>query len=112
MGLQEWLQLLVSVGTLFGMIFIIYKSLSDPDIKAANRIDLLTQGCDLRHKSLEELWGEKFSNMEQNISSINKTFILLQENDLKHIENSVSLLETGQTKIFTILDERLPKKNN
>lgn len=110
MTVLQWIQAIGGIVSLIGVLFLIYKQFSDPDVKAANRLDLLSQGCDLRHKSLEDLWGEKFSNMESNINSINKSFLLLQENDLKHIENSISALEKGQEKILTIMDERFPKK--
>ena len=110
MNILQWLQAAGSIVTLIVVIFIIYKTFSDPDIKAANKIDLLTQGCDLKHKALDSLWGEKFTNIENNIVEINKSFAFLQENDLKHVEESVKALELGQERIVTMLNERLPRK--
>lgn len=110
MNFLQWLQVAGSVITLIGVMFIIYKNFTDPDIKAANRIDLLSQGCELKHDSLDKLWGERFSNIESSISTMKNSLMLLQENDLKHIENSISALEKGQERILTIMDERFPKK--
>lgn len=95
-----------SVTTFIGIIFIIYKQFADPDIKAANKIGLLEQGCKLTHANL----NERFDNINSNIDNINKSFMLLKENDMKHIENSVRSLEEGQIKMLTIMEERFPKK--
>lgn len=109
MSLNEVSQIVGLVGsvtTFIGIIFIIYKQFADPDIKAANKIGLLEQGCKLTHANLDE----RFNTINSNIASINNSFLLLKENDMKHIENSVRSLEEGQIKMLTIMEERFPKK--
>ena len=97
---REWVIMVQAFLNFIGIIFLIYKNFSDPDVKAASQIGLLQQGCKLKHERIDE-----------NIETIKKTMNLIQENDLKHIEQEIGGLKENQIKIFTILDERLPSKN-
>jgi len=106
MKVTEIVQLIISAGTLITMIILFYRTFRDPDIKAENDIGLLKQGCQLRHKELDNIVKET----KDSIAGINKTFMLFQENDFKHIELRMTDLEKGQIEIKTILNERLPKK--
>jgi hypothetical protein len=108
MEFKDWLSVIISVCTLATLIIMFYRSYRDPDIKAESDIGLLRQGCDMRHKGLDK----EIEGIHSAISGIEKTFMLFQENDFKHIENSVRGLELKQERIFTILNERLPKKND
>ena len=99
MAIQEIGLILGLSITSVGAIFAIYDRFAKPDIKAANQIDLLKQGCALKHEGIDE----KFQ-------SINETLTLIKENHLAHIETRVTGLEIGQKEIVTILNERLPKK--
>ena len=97
--METKIQLIISIITLLGIFYAIYMSLRNPDISNEKEIALIKQSCGLKHVNLNE-----------NILSINKTLNLIQENDLKHIEGEIRSLKENQIKIFTILDERLPKK--
>lgn len=100
MGILETIGLAIAIATsAIGGLIAIYERFSKPDIKAANQIDLLKQGCALKHEGIDE----KFQ-------VINSTLTLIKENHLKHIEERVTGLEKGQERVITILDERLPKK--
>ena len=54
MEITTWLQLLTSVGTLIGMIFLVYRFFRDPDVKNENTISLLSQGCEIQKKLLSK----------------------------------------------------------
>lgn len=85
------LEIISIVGGIIVMIrFIIdgYKSVFKPSAIQDTEIALLK---------------DKFSIMSTELSSI-------KENHLAHIEKNISDLQIGQTKIFTILQERLPQK--
>jgi phage-related minor tail protein len=84
-----------------------YRTFRDPDIKADKDIDLLKQGCQLRHVGIDK----DIKGINESISSIQRSFTLLQENDLKHIEMRMNDMEKGMVEIKTMLNERLPKKN-
>ena len=106
MQFKDWLQIGVSAGALITMLFVFYKSYREPDIKADKNIDLLKQGCQLRHSGIDKDLGI----ISKSIAEMQRSFSLLQENDLKHIETRMTDLEKGQIEIKTILNERLPKK--
>lgn len=93
--------LIGSVITFIGIIFLIYKQFSDPDIKAETEIGLLKQGCSFKHESIDK-----------DIREINKAIGFIKENHLTHIESSLKNHDEKFIKLFTILEERLPKKIN
>lgn len=106
MKLAEWLSVILSGCTLVTMVIMFYRTFRDPDIKAENDIGLLKQGCQLRHAGIDK----DIKGINESLSGLQKSFTLLQENDLKHIETRMTDLEKGQIEIKTILKERLPKK--
>jgi len=89
---SETLQFILLVVAVVGVIINTVKSIQKPDIKAAQEIALIKQNCGLKH-----------ANIDENIS-------LIKNNHLKHIEESIKNLEINESRIFTILEERLPKK--
>jgi hypothetical protein len=93
------IQLILSILTLGGVIFAIYKYFRDPDIKADKSIDLIKKECTMKH-----------GYIDKDISKIFTDLNLIKENHIKHIEDRMDKIENNITKIFTILDERLPKK--
>lgn len=97
--IQVWITIITSIGTFIGIVFVIYKTFTGPDIKAAQNIALLKQGCELKHNRLNE-----------NIAKIEKMIEKFEENHMNHIEPDIRLLRENQVKIFQILNERLPKK--
>ena len=93
--------LIGSVITFIGVIFLIYKQFADPDIKAANKLGLLEQGCIFKHQAIDK-----------DIKEINNAIGFIKENHLTHIESSLKNHDEKFIKLFTILDERLPKNIN
>ncbi len=100
MEFKEWLQLIISIGTLLGMFLMAYNSWKKPTEDNTDSLRDMQLSCGYKHKSLDEVIGR-----------LNKTLTLIQENDLKHIELRLNDHSDKLTKLFTILDERLPKKN-
>ena len=96
---EALIQLIISVFTLGGVVFAIYKYFRDPDIKADKSIDLIKKECLLKH-----------SYIDKDISKIFNDLNLIKENHIKHIEDRLNGIEKKVSNIFTILDERLPKK--
>jgi len=100
MKLAEWLSVILSGCTLVTIIIMFYRTFRDPDVKAEKDIGLLKQGCLLRHQGLDK-----------DIAMINENLKLLKVNHINHMETDLKLLGEQQIKIFTILEERLPKRN-
>jgi hypothetical protein len=97
--LKEWLSIIISVVTLLIVLFGIYKYFRDPDIVTAENVRLVQQACTMRH-----------ANLDEHIANTDKILLLIQENHLPHIERDIGSLKESNVKIFTILEERLPKK--
>ena len=91
--IQPILSLIISLATLIGLMFALYKTFREPDIKALQEIALLKNSCAFKHKDIDS-----------DIKTI-------KTNHLHHIEADVRELKENQIKIFTILNERLPSKN-
>jgi len=86
------LSIITSLATIAGIIIILYKSVNGPDVKASEEIKLIKQNCHLTHKSVDE------------------NLLIIKENHLKHIEETMAKQGEAIVKIKTILEERLPKK--
>ena len=99
MEFKETLSIIIALANLLGMIIIAYKAFAQPTEKNADDVRLLSQGCEYKHKALDN-----------QIDTISKNLSFLRENHINHIETDIKALQEGQVKIFTILDERLPKK--
>ena len=97
--MQENILLLLQAITLLGVIFAIYKYFRDPDIRSQDQINVMQATCKQKHQYVDE-----------NLKILAENFTSIKNNELKHIERSIKELELNQMKIFTILDERLPKK--
>jgi hypothetical protein len=94
------LSIVIGIVTLIGFAFIIYRSYADPNKKQDEELAVGAKACELKHGVLDS-----------NISEIKQTLSMIQENHLRHIEDRMGLVENNQTKIFTILEERLPRTN-
>ncbi len=90
--IQPVISLIISLATLVGIIIAFYRFSADPDVKASEEIKLINQRCAMLH-----------GNLDGKIS-------LIKNNHLSHIEKDIAELKENQVKMFTILDERLPKK--
>lgn len=99
MEIEKVSSLLLQALTFLGVLFAVYQYFRKPDEDASKEIALLKQGCGLKHTALDEM-----------TANINSEIAAIKNNHLRHIEESVRSLEMGQEKLFTILEERLPKK--
>jgi hypothetical protein len=99
MELTKILSLALQALTLLGVLFAVYQYFRKPDEDAATKIALLEQGCGMKHTVIDAV-----------MTTLNQEIATIKNNHLKHIEESVRSLEMGQEKLFTILEERLPKK--
>jgi len=99
MEVEKITSLILQGLTLLGVLFAVYQYFRKPDEDAEKEIALLKQGCGMKHSALDEM-----------TASINAEISAIKNNHLRHIEESVRSLEMGQEKLFTILEERLPKK--
>jgi superfamily I DNA and RNA helicase len=86
------LDTILQIVTLVGVGFAVYKSWRDPDEQASRKIAVMEATCLLKHQAIDD------------------NIILIKNNHLKHIEEDIAFLKNEQTKIITILEERLPKK--
>ena len=85
---QENIQFLISVITLLGIIFAVYKTFRDPDIETDKELALLKQKFEMRQ-------GE-----------VDKDIRDIKINHLAHIEKDIMNIKETQIKILTILKER------
>lgn len=90
---------ILSIITLIGVVIAVYRSFSDPNKRQDRQIAVGEATCKLKHEDLNK-----------DISKINNTLLLIENNSLKHIEERMNTIENKQVKIFTILEERLPNK--
>lgn len=97
--MDEKISLIISACTLIGIVIVVYKSITEPNKKQDEELAVNSATCNIKHDEIEK----KFTNINENLS-------LIKENHLKHIEERISSLSENQVKIFTILEERLPKK--
>lgn len=95
---QENLQIIISLLTLGGIIFAIYKSFNDKDIKVGGRLDIL-----------DALIAEKERTHDRTFAAIERDMTLIKENHLKHIEEDISALKGDLKAILAILNYQ---KNN
>jgi len=93
--------LIISFLTLASIVFAIVKGYLAPNFKQDQQILEMETACKYKH-----------SELDKDVAKISETLTLIEENSLRHIEERMNSLENGQTKLFTILEERLPKKNN
>ena len=88
--MEQILQLVISGCTLLGMIWFVFNQVRNPDDRADKEIAILKEKLSMSCEQLK----------------------LMKENHLPHIESEMRKLSENQVKIFTILEERLPTKNN
>jgi len=89
---MQYLPTILDILTLLAIILAVYKYFRDPDVSAKTEIELLKQACRLKHSNLDDYIG------------------FIKNNHLAHLEKDVAEIKNNQTKIFTILEERLPTK--
>lgn len=105
MQTYEYILIALSVGQFLTMIVGFYKFFRDPDEKAEKSLSVLTSNCTLKHNRIDEIILE----IKKSVEGINYTFEHFKENEFNHIESEVRRMSDVQTKILTILDERLPR---
>ena len=92
MNVAQWIQVIVGICTLVGIVVLTYRTFKDPEEKNEQSLAVLKSNCVLRHQTIDA-----------DIHDI-------KVNHLAHIERDIIEMKENQVKIFTILDERLPRK--
>ena len=93
------IQFTISILTLLGIMFAIYKFFRDPDIKAKYEIRQIKETCKMKHEQIDKLIGSNAENLR-----------LIKENHIAHIEKDIGDIKQTQTQILTILEERKPSE--
>lgn len=109
-GLQIWIQLgtgIVMIANIIGLVVIVYKFANDPDIKADKQLGINQVACEEKHKRIDEIIRE----FREDIKIISSSILLIKDNDIKHIENSIREIEKVETKILTILEYKEYKES-
>jgi hypothetical protein len=102
-GLEIWIQLgtgIVMISNVIGLVLVVYKFSKDPDILMDKQLGINAKACDEKHKRIDEIIVE----LKDSIKSIDKSVMLIKENDIKHIENEIRRMSDVQTKILTIIE--------
>jgi len=95
----EKLQIIATLTTLASVLVMVVLAIFRPNAEQDVNISTLKGQCNERHKGLDG-----------SIDRIDKTLLLLKENDIKHIESGMNELGKQYVEIKTMLDERLPRK--
>lgn len=101
MTIQSWLQIITSVVSLIGVMFLVYHFFRNPDIKADKEMRVIESECKLKHLRIDEIFVE----LKQDLSYI-------KNNHLSHIENDIDNIKQGQANIegqLRFLNETLIK---
>jgi len=94
-NLGSWLQLIISLATLGGIVIAIYKFSRDPDIEASTKIEILRNTCELRKEHYDKTAEETKNNIRD-----------IKNNHLRHIENDVASIKGDIKSIFIALKIR------
>ena len=89
------IQFIISIATLLGIAFAIYKTFRDPDIKNKESIESLKESCKYKCEATDK-----------QMMIISKNYDLLKENHIRHIETDIQEMKISITRILTILEER------
>jgi hypothetical protein len=100
--ISQWIEFIVSISTLIGIILIIYKFSNDPDIRTDKQLGINAAACEEKHRRIDEI----ISEMRDRFVKIDMAVTGIKENDLKHIEQEMRKMSQQQTKILTVLEYR------
>jgi len=103
-GYMDIVQFILMIGA---AVFAIFFYFSNPDNKAAGRISKIETECPLKHEQITYITNE----LKDSILKIERSLLLIQENDIKHIELELRDMSKAQTQILTILRERSGNNN-
>jgi len=91
---------IMQVATLGGVVFAVYKSIRNPQIKGEKIDAVMQKSCELKHQFIDE----KMKTMSEDLHDI-------RINHLDHIEKIyLPNIDKDLTKIYQILEDRLPNK--
>ena len=93
------IQFTISILTLLGIMFAIYKFFRDPDIKAKYEIRQIKETCKMKHEQIDK-------SIERNANDLR----LIKENHIAHIEKDIAEIQKDMVKVLTILEEREKNK--
>ena len=74
------------------LLFLVYDRFLKPGTNLEQELAVMKQACQLKHEVLDE------------------NIVMIKENHLAHIEETMRKQSEDIVRIFTILEERLPKK--
>lgn len=83
-SISKYLGIIIQFATIGSVIFLVYRTFRDPDVKADKKLGINQATCQLKHRIIDD----KFE-------SIAKELTLIKENHLAHIEKSVAKIETN-----------------
>jgi hypothetical protein len=92
------IQFIISIATLLGIVYAVYRTFRDPDIKADKSISLLK----------EQLAYEKTT--ASLAIQTNQNCIHSLQGEVNDMKNDIGTLNVSIGKLETIINERIPKK--
>ena len=99
-SIKDYVSIALQLLTMLGVIFAVYQYFRKPDEDADKKISLMEQACVFKHTA-----------NDKSIFEINQSIQLIKENHLAHIEASLKQHDENFVRLFTMLEERLPKKD-
>ena len=96
---MDWTQYALFAITILGTVFAVYRTFREPDEDARVHIAVINQRLDTLSGSVDKIMTNHLPHMDAKINAIQK--------DLAR--NNVIMTEKF-TQLFTIIDERFPKK--
>jgi hypothetical protein len=106
MALIEITQLIISLLTLMGIIFAIYKYFRDPDVKNATGLAEVQLALDFRNKEIDKEFLTIKENQKETVGRISEDLHFLRVNHIDHIEKDMREMRDKQTKILAILEAK------
>lgn len=93
------LLLILAAANVVNLVINTYKGTRDPNEANANKISTIETSCIFKHQKIDS-----------DIRGINESITLIKDNHLSHIEDEMKNFGNKFVEIYTILNERLPKK--
>lgn len=98
--LMPVLLLILAAANVVNLVISAYKGKRDPDEENSGKINTIQTSCIFKHQKIDS-----------DIKVINDNITLIKDNHLAHIEDEMKNFGNKFVELYTILNERLPKKN-
>lgn len=113
MEFTEILNLIISILTLFGIVFGVYLYFKKPQIES-KEFDLLMQQEFKSHETAQDkefaAFDTKLLSLKENINNLRDNHIHTLQEKIEYNSKNISEVKESIVRIETILAERLPKK--